>query len=96
MTISMTNSEWTDQEWNDFSTWVRSVLRNQTATVKFTKSDGTERVMRCTLRADLLPATSIKEGSQRKTSTTSVAVWDLDLNEWRSFTLRRVSSVEAH
>jgi len=35
--------------------WVTSLLNKQEITVKFTKADGTERDMKCTLNWDLIP-----------------------------------------
>jgi len=36
--------------------WVKSLLNKQEITVRFTKADGTDRDMRCTLNWDLIPA----------------------------------------
>lgn len=47
-TPSGTITEWTDTQWGNFSFWLESLLREETIEVVFTKSDGTERVMRCT------------------------------------------------
>jgi len=35
--------------------WIKSLLNKQEITVKFTKADGTERDMKCTLNWDLIP-----------------------------------------
>lgn len=86
--------EWSDEEWGAFDAWLRSMLRSETVTVTFTKSDGTERVMRCTLQPSVLPPVTVKEGATRKSPTSSIAVWDLDVAGWRSFTLRSVRSVK--
>ena len=88
------SSDWNDSEWNEFGEWLRGMLRSETVTVTFTKSDGTERVMRCTLQPSVLPPVTVKEGATRKSSTSSIAVWDLDVAGWRSFTLRSVRSVQ--
>ena len=61
-------------------------LYNNICFVNFTKMDGTLRGMRCTLRSDMLPAqTDLEEHTQRKQTTESVAVWDLEVKGWRSF-----------
>ena len=63
-----------------------SSLYNNICFVNFTKMDGTLRGMRCTLRSDMLPAqTDLEEHTQRKQTTESVAVWDLEVKGWRSF-----------
>ena len=48
-------AEWTDKDWDKFTKWLGGMLRVSEGTVTFTKSDGTERVMKCTLMPDQLP-----------------------------------------
>ena len=48
----------------------------------FTKKDGTERIMKCTLQEEYLPETV---GGERKKNEDSLAVYDLDVEGWRSF-----------
>lgn len=63
-----------------------SSLYNNICFVNFTKMDGTLRGMRCTLRSDMLPPqTDLEEHTQRKQTTESIAVWDLEVKGWRSF-----------
>lgn len=84
-----------DHDWDIFSKWLKGVIYTAGATVTFTKKDGTERVMKCTLQPDLLPVQEIKEDAKpRKTSDSTMAVYDLDANSWRSFTIRSVKRVE--
>lgn len=91
--MNQPSDSWSDNDWATFEEWLRSMLRETAVTVTFTKSDGTERVMRCTLQPEYLPKQSLTESKQRKSSETSIPVWDLDVGGWRSFTLRRVRSV---
>lgn len=49
-----TITEWTDQQWDNFSVWLESLLREETVEVVFTKSDGSERVMRCTKKTKII------------------------------------------
>ena len=89
--------DWGDGEWNNFTSWLNGMLKaNENVTVTFTKQDGTERVMNCTLKPELLPeAKPLAEGkTPRKESTTSIRVFDNDLKEWRSFTTKNVTRVE--
>lgn len=53
-TPSGTITEWTDAQWDNFSFWLESLLREETVEVVFTKSDGTERVMRCTKKTKII------------------------------------------
>lgn len=83
-----------DHDWEVFGKWLKGVLTVQSATVTFTKKDGTERVMNCTLCADMLPPVEIKEDkTPRKQSTTSMPVYDIDAKGWRSFTINAVKRV---
>lgn len=61
--------------------------------VTFTKVDGTDRVMRCTLMADSIPATP-KSDKPRKPNYSVVSVYDLGNAGWRSFRVNSVISIE--
>jgi|OM-RGC.v1.032540772 hypothetical protein len=66
------------------------------ATIKFTKVDGTERIMNCTLAKALLPQQmhideAVNNNSSSKEPNPNViAAWDLDKKGWRSF---RIDSI---
>lgn len=85
----------TDEEVELFFDRIKDILRNQELTITFTKKDGTDRVMRCTLDPNKLP---VKESSdtntQRKTNTDTMAVFDLDAQGWRSFTKKSVKTID--
>lgn len=78
--------------------WLKMVLSKQPATVTFTKVDGTERVMKCTLQPESLPpAVPLKEGKtprKETTSTKALRVFDLEKQEWRSFTIKNVKRID--
>jgi hypothetical protein len=87
-------TKWTDKDWNKFTEWLKGMLAVSEGVVTFTKSDGTERVMKCTLVPEQLPKVEIKEdATPRKESTTTMRVFDLEKNEWRSFTIKKVKQV---
>jgi hypothetical protein len=90
--------DWTNKEWNDFTYWLNGIRKTTEMTITFTKKDGTERVMKCTLKSDAIPVVESKplaEGkTPRKESTTSMRVFDLEKSEWRSFTTTSISRVE--
>jgi hypothetical protein len=76
-----------------------TLLREGKQTVTFTKVDGTERVMECTLNTDLIPedkqpveSKPKADGTPKKESTEVIRVFAFDVQEWRSF---RVDSVKA-
>lgn len=85
-----------------FRDWIRSLLQSQPVTVTFIKSDGTERVMKCTLNWNFIPAAehAIKPVSEsakpRKEPDPSVIrAYDLEKAEWRSFRMDRLKSISA-
>ena len=62
--------------------------------VTFTKKDGTERVMNCTLKSEYLPEdykSDVAPDAKKKVNRNILAVWDIDVSGWRSF---RVDSVK--
>lgn len=68
----------------DEQTNLTELLRSNTVEVTFTKVDGTERVMRCTLQSQFLPESIEKEGIKVRNPDVQ-SVWDIDSNGWRSF-----------
>jgi hypothetical protein len=75
---------------------LKKLLHENTLTVCFTKKDGTERTMLCTLNPSLLPVIEKKEEGEvkkeKKQNDESIAVWDLEKAAWRSFRLDSVVS----
>lgn len=70
----------------NFRTWFKGLLKEATINVKFTKLDGDIREMRCTLNEDDIPKDKQPKGTSTKSSPKdSIAVFDLDKQEWRSF-----------
>jgi len=82
------------------------MLRDHICVVTFTKRDGTERVMRCTLKTEHLPTPTLhgnldekllelkKTKIFRKPSETSISVWDMDKNAWRGFLLETIKNIK--
>lgn len=84
-------ADWTDKDWNKFSKWLKGMLKVDVGTVTFTKKDGTERVMKCTLDPKKLPEAPITEGKkERKVNEDVIAVYDVEAKGWRSFTIKSV------
>lgn len=80
----------TTERWNE----IRAVLEKHDCKVVFTKLDGTERVMRCTLRPEVLPPAKLVEFAERTTNYSVLNVWDLEAGGWRSFRVANVRGVE--
>ncbi len=66
-----------------------SKLREGDVSVTFTKKDGTERVMKCTLKEDVVPSVE----SSKKENVGVVVVWDTEKNAWRSFRMDSITNV---
>ncbi len=83
--------------------WIKSLLQNGSITVTFTKADGTDREMLCTLNPEHLPPMPmpidgiVKESkkSRKEPDPHSIRVFDLEKGEWRSFRFDRLKKVTA-
>ena len=90
----MLPDNWTEFTVDQRNAWLRDALK-QDLRITFTKVDGTERTMPCTLRADALPPQPVTENKKPKAhKPETLSVWVLDKNEWRSFRVMNVTSVE--
>ena len=73
----------------EFQTWLKGVLHDDVCKdlcVTFTKKDGTEREMYCTLAESKIPVDKRpKEASTTSTGGSALRVFDTVTNEWRSF-----------
>lgn len=77
--------------------WLKSMLAVTEMTITFTKVDGTERVMKCTLEPSKLPVIELKEGAKPRKetiSTKALRVFDLEKNEWRAFTIKNIKRIQ--
>lgn len=65
--------------------------------VTFIKSNGEERVMKCTLQSELLPVVEVVEGAapkaKRKPNDAVVSAFDVEKKEWRSFKIDSIISI---
>lgn len=78
---------------------LKQLLENGVVTVVFTKVDGTERTMKCTLLPEYIPNT-VASGQQlltevlpRAENTSTISVWDIDNGGWRSFRIESVKTL---
>lgn len=84
-----------DIDWAAFADKLRQELRLSQAEIVFTKKDGTVRTMRCTLNTAVIPpAPQTESKKQRAVNNSVMAVYDVDVNGWRSFTVNQVKSVK--
>jgi len=73
---------------------ILSMLRQGEAEVVFTKVDGTERTMRCTLHESHLPERDPEAADKPRRIRPEglIAVWDLEKQDWRSISIPTVIS----
>ena len=64
---------------------LQNMLHKGIVDIKFTKKDGTERVMKCTLLEDIVKPYEKKTDKQKVANTDILSVWDVEKNDWRSF-----------
>jgi len=93
------SSEWyktaSDTDRQIFKDWLRGVLTTEEVDLTFKKLDGTIRKMKCTLKESRLP--ELKQSTNntpKKQSLESMAVFDLEKQEWRSFRFDSVSEIK--
>ena len=67
-------------------------LQEGVCTVFFTKADGSERTMHCTLNPKFAPSMpqQIEETVRKNKNPDAIAVWDTDFDAWRSFRIDRI------
>lgn len=73
--------------------WLREVLQNDAVEVNFTKNDGTERKMLCTLSPDQIPEEKMPKNSGKTKNDDVISVFDIEKSDWRSFRIDSVRSI---
>jgi hypothetical protein len=73
---------------------LKTIFKTNRCLVSFTKKNGEEREMECTLNPELMP--KVQENSlpkrTKKENNEVLAVWDLNKKEFRSFRLSLLKS----
>lgn len=80
-----------------FETRLRGGLEEgNVMSITFTKSDGTERTMRCCVRPDIVGDYYDYKGKSmvNETNVDHQRVWEIDLKQWRSFNYANVTEFE--
>ena len=95
----MNVSEMTPEQLDKFKEVTKKYLHEEDQVlVTFKKKDGTDRVMKCSLKAGIVPpATKEDPASQKKVRTISdevCVVYDVEKEGWRSFRWDSVKLVE--
>lgn len=74
--------------------WLVDMLKVGPTRVIFTKKDGTERIMNCTLNSDLTEDFEKKTDRVKEVNPEVCPVYDLDAKSWRSFRFDSIKAVE--
>lgn len=67
-------------------------LQNNICTVTFTKVSGEQRVLKCTLRDEIVPVSTTTAARKRPIADDVVAAYDVDNDGWRSFKVDSVTN----
>jgi len=89
-------TEMSEEDQKQFRDWVRSVLKMHETKITFTKKDGTDRKMLCTLKEDKIPSEKTPKDTEKSRikSEESIPVFDLEKEDWRSFRFDSVKKIE--
>jgi hypothetical protein len=75
-------------EFMNFKNTLTKQLVAGVVTVTFKKVNGSTRVMKCTTNPEVIPAPITNNNAD------VVTVFDVDVNDWRSFRMDRIEEVE--
>ena len=74
---------------------VTTMLSTGAHQICFYKTDGSVRDMTCTKDLDLIPEVDHPSGTgKRSSSDTTVTVYDMEANGWRSFVLENLITID--
>lgn len=77
-------------------TAIKDALHKGVCRVVFTKTNGEERIMLCTLREDFLPEReydrfiAVSTSHKPKRPVNVLSVWDIEVQDWRAFKVETV------
>lgn len=76
--------------------WLVAMLKSNIVTVTFTKRNGDERIMECTLKPEYFAQDKYQSDSTEDTKLdkTNCTVWDVNAQGWRSFLWTNVKRIE--
>lgn len=102
-------TESAEPEREEFRQFMKGLLWDGPVLIEFTKTDGSTRVMNCTLNSThgaVYPDVDVerltgeivetKNHQGRKINKDVCAVWDIDQKAWRSFRWDRLKRIEFH
>lgn len=83
-------------EFNDDESknWLKGLLREEIVEITFTKKDGSERKMKCTLSENKIPSEKVPKGESKAKNSDALPVFDLEKESWRSFRWDSIKQIE--
>lgn len=91
----------TPEDQEEFKSWLKGLLHERSVTITFTKVDGSERVMKCSLHPAFLPPLVETEEDpnappkkERKVNPNVVAVFDIEKQDWRSIKYETIKNIQ--
>jgi hypothetical protein len=74
-----------------------TMLQAGDVTIDYTKLDGTNRVLDCTLQESVIPVVQSDKdpNAERKVNLSNIVVWDNVAGAWRTVILDRINSITA-
>ena len=98
--MSLKNISETDHNFSSTKEYLIPLLKNHTLQISFVKKDGTDRVMQCTLRDDILPPHETNTSNPidfpvtaRPVDLKNLIVWDIEKLGFRKISLDTITSV---
>jgi len=73
--------------------WLLSLLRSEVVDITFTKKDGSERIMKCTLLESKIPSEKMPKGTEKAKNDEVVPVFDIENDGWRSFRWESIRAI---
>lgn len=86
-------SDWKQKDKDALVSFLNGLLKEGIVSLTFKKKDGTIREMNATLKEDLVKNYERKTDRERKVSNEVMAVFDVDLQEWRSFNINCITEI---
>lgn len=76
--------------------WLLSLLRKNIITVTFTKKNGEDRIMQCTLDPEYFAQDKYRSDltEDTKLDRTNCTVWDVNAQGWRSFIWTNIKQID--
>lgn len=78
----------------NFKSNIQNLLRAWEAKITFTKKDGTERVMHCTLKEGVVVPHEKTTDRVKEPKDDLLPVWDIEAQGWRTITVPNITVVE--